>query len=100
MSNKDDDKGYLIMGPELDNGARSAVRVNKDGVQAGEMYPPGTAPNYNDGTLTRIKTKPISGVFHEIVDEEPIGRPAMVNSKAYRNNWDNIFGNKQVVGNA
>lgn len=35
-----------------------------------------------------------------LIPEVPIGKPSKVNSKAYRDNWDTIFGKKAVVGDA
>jgi len=98
MPDDKEDKGFLVMGPELENGGRAAIRIDKDGAHPGEMYRPGTAPMDSEGDFTRIKTEQISGPIYQVTEEEPIGRPSMVNSRAYRENWDNIFGNKQVVG--
>lgn len=98
-----DSKGVVLIGPPLPSGGRKALKIDSEGVHPGEMYKEGNAPtNRDDGTLTRLKTKPLgdSGKVLEIMDEQPIGRPAMVNSRAYRDNWDTIFGSKKVVGNA
>jgi hypothetical protein len=97
VPNDKEDKGFLIMGPPTENGGRTALRVDKDGVYAGELFKPGSAP---EGDITRITTSPISGNIYQITEEEHIGKPSLVNSKAYRENWENIFGNKQVVGEA
>jgi len=92
-----EDKGFVIMGPELENGGRAALRIDKDGVRSGEMFREGQMSDC-DCEVTRIETKQISGSIYEVTEEEPVGRPSMVNSLAYRNNWNNIFGNKQEIG--
>jgi hypothetical protein len=95
-----EDKGFLVMGPELNNGSRAALRITKEGVHPGELFREGTAPECDDGSITRIKTEQIGGSVYQVVEEEPIGKPSKVNSRDYRNNWDNIFGKKTVVGDA
>jgi hypothetical protein len=97
----EEDKGFIIMGPELENGGRSALRVTTEGTQEGVLFREGLAPNdCAGGMLSRIRTEQISGSIYQVTDEEVIGKPSMVNSKQYRENFDNIFGNKQAVGEA
>lgn len=96
-------KGVVLLGPSLPGGGRKAIKIDSEGVHPGEMFKEGHVPAHREGgTLTRLATKPLDGNSDvlEVMDEQPIGRPAMVNSKTYRDNWDNIFGNKKVVGNA
>ncbi|MCK9567516.1 hypothetical protein M0R72_01040 [Candidatus Pacearchaeota archaeon] len=96
----DKDKGFIVMGPELPNGGRAAIHVDKEGVHHGEMFREGEAPECAEGELTRIRTEQIAGPIYQVTEEEPIGKPLMVNSLDYRNNWNNIFGKKQDVGEA
>lgn len=98
MSNDKEDKGFIVMGPELESGGRAALRVDKEGVHCGEMFREGHVPTEGYGEITRVVTEQIAGPLYQVTEEEPIGKPSMVNSRAYRNNWENIFGNKQEVG--
>ena len=95
-----EDKGFIVMGPELENGGRAAIRVDRDGVHSGEMFREGQVPDCDEGLLTRVETEQIAGPIYQVTSEEPVGKPSMVNSRAYRNNWDNIFGKKQAIGEA
>jgi len=61
MTSDKEDKGFVVMGPELDNGGRAALRVTKKGMQEGIMFPEGEAPEDCDGELTRIHTERIAG---------------------------------------
>lgn len=96
MSDKED-KDLLVMGPELSSGARAVLKITKDEVYAGSVYPEDKAP---EEANTRITTKSLGGSVYEIVSEEPIGKPARVNSRAFRENWDTIFGQQSVIGSA
>jgi hypothetical protein len=95
MSNKED-KGFVVLGPELPSGGRAAIKVDKDGAHTGELFSNDNVPR--DSECTQIETQLISGNIHQIIEEKPIGKPSKANSPAYRNNYDTIFGNKQVVG--
>jgi hypothetical protein len=94
---KKNDNGFIIIGQEFDN-CYSTIRVDKDGVRLGHLYKEGAVPD-GEGDITRITTEQIAGPIYNIVDEKLIGKPTKVNSKAYRDGWDNIFG-KGVVGQA
>jgi len=100
MTDDKEDKGFIVMGHELENGGRAALRIDKEGVHPGEMFREGQAPDCAEGLLTRVQTEQIAGQIYQVTEEEPVGKPSMVNSRAYRNNWDNIFGNKQAVGDS
>jgi hypothetical protein len=100
MADDKEDKGFIVMGPELPNGGRAAVHVDKDGVHPGEMFREGEAPECTEGELTRVKTEQIAGPLYQVTESEPVGKPSLVNSRAYRQNWENIFGKKQDVGEA
>jgi hypothetical protein len=92
-----DDKGYVVLGPPIEGGYQ-ALHIDQNGARPGRVYTSReAAPEDVDA---KICLERIAGPFHKIVSEEPVGRPAMVNSRAYRNNWDNIFGGKSVIGEA
>lgn len=90
--NNPGDNGFIVLGPDLPNGGRAALRVTKDGGWVGEMH--------KEGSVTRVVTKPLGNSILEVVDETPIGKPSKVNSKAYQDGWDRIFGGKKEVDNA
>jgi hypothetical protein len=101
MADDKEDKGFVVMGPELSNGGRAALRVTKEGTQEGVMFREGEAPaDCGEGELTRVETEQIAGPIYQVTSEVPISKPSKVNSKAFRNNWDGIFGNKQAMGEA
>jgi len=93
----DDDKGYIVLGQEFEGGFE-ATHVSPDGISHGQLYTDlSSAP---EGVDTKINLERIAGPYYNIKSTEPISRPAMVNSQAYRKNWDNIFGGGPVVGEA
>lgn len=93
----DDDKGYVVLGPRVEGGYE-VLHINQEGVKPGRIYrDEASAPGEIDA---KINLEKIAGPIHKVISEEPVSRPAMVNSRAYRDNWDNIFGGKSVVGEA
>jgi len=101
MADNKEDKGFVVMGPELKTGGRAALRITKEGTREGVMFREGEAPDdCGGGELTRVETEKIAGAIYQVTSEVPIGKPSKVNSKAFRDNWDGIFGNKRVVGDA
>lgn len=94
---KDDDKGYVVLGPPIPGGYE-ALRINQEGSRPARVYM--EEASVPGGAGSKLSLERIAGPFHKVVSEEPIGRPAMVNSRSYRENWDNIFGGKSVVGEA
>lgn len=92
-----DDKGYVVLGQEFDGGYE-ATHISPDGISHGKLYTDlSLAP---EGVDMKVNLEKIAGPYYNIKSTETISRPAMVNSRAYRNNWDNIFGGKAVVGSA
>ena len=94
----DDDKGYVVLGPEIEGGCK-ALHIDENGVQSGRLYR--DLESVPGGIFdAKLHLERVEGPLHRIISEEPVSRPAMVNNRAYRNNWDNIFGGKSVVGEA
>lgn len=95
----------LQAGPELPGGFRPFVRHTADHtIQAGVMKKIEEGEPIYDNALY---LKPIEGDRFEVVgtfqkDASSTAKsgPAKVNTKAYRDNWDNIFGKKSTVGQA
>ena len=101
MADDKEDKGFVVMGPELENGGRAALRVTKEGTNEGIMFREGEVPESCKGEkLTRVKTERIAGHIYQVIEEVLIGKPLKVNSRSYLDNWDTIFGKKTVVGDA
>lgn len=95
----DDDKGYVVLGPEIDGGCK-ALRFDKDGVEPGRLYRDLESVPEGEVVSAEVHLERVAGPLHRIISEKPVGRPALVNSRSYREHWDNIFGGKSVVGEA
>lgn len=103
---KDDctSKDELMAGPPLPGGARPYVRHRADhSIQTGIMRPVAEGESLGEGafTLEHIEGDryAVEEVFPEQASDGSKG-PAKVNSKAFRDNWDTIFGKKVSVGQA
>jgi hypothetical protein len=100
----------LQAGPDLGNGMRPFIRHTADHkIVAGVMSPVREGQPLMPGAFN---LEPIAGTDRFTVEDlpsmpvpqmaapPPSKGPAMVTTKAYRSGWDNVFGQKQVVGEA
>jgi hypothetical protein len=95
----------LQAGPELPGGFRPFVRHTSDHtIQTGVMKKIEEGEPIYDNAMY---LKPLDGNRFEVVSElrkdaeaTTKSGPAKVNTKAYRDNWDGIFGKKTAVGQA
>jgi hypothetical protein len=88
-------KDLLLPGPELPDGRVPYLRHRGNHeVEAGVMSPleEGQEPDPDKETF---RLKPTGGPFYEVVESRG---PSMVNSDAFRSNWDRIFGGQVTTG--
>lgn len=90
----------IALGRALPNGDVMAIRHKSDhtmetgilGIsREGEVPPPGAE---------MVQLKHRAGNEYEVTETVASSGPPMVNSSAYRSNWDTIFGGRQTVGQA
>jgi hypothetical protein len=106
MANNDDDSGcskkeFVTLGPSLPDGSVMAVKSSDDGIQFGTLQKIEEGDSLLGKDLVRlspVENLPLYEMEHvydgRIPDQKSSG-PSMVNSRAYRDGWDNIFGNKK-----
>ena len=87
MSEPKKENPVLIMGPQISETERQAVRIDAEGVHHGTI----SSEHNQEGTL--IKAKHLGSNIYEIVAEQR-NKPTMVNSAAFKSNWETIFGQK------
>lgn len=97
-SNKPLDRDVLVMGPETQSGGNLFIRHKNDhSIVVGEIHP------VEDGKYVHGEIINLSGegpVFDvETVYDAKNEKPSKVNTKAFQEGWDAIFGNK-LIGQA
>ena len=99
---KKDSTDELMAGPPLPGGARPYVRHRADhSIQTGIMRPVAEGESLGEGTFTLDHIEGDRYAVQEVFPEQEGAKgPAKVNSKAFRDNWDTIFGKKVPVGQA
>jgi hypothetical protein len=99
---KDDE--YVVAGPALPNGNTLALHHTKE-----NQYIIGEITHQVDGKSLPDKTlllesnpgTPYFNILGTVGEMKKLASgPAMVTSDAYRSGWDNVFGNRQTVGQA
>lgn len=112
MSNKDkldeDGDGDLaLVGPPDEEGACPVLRRHSDDSWSGGKIIPLKEGKPILGELVTLSEREGGGFTMKSVlgngptkAEKTKDGPAMVNNKAFRNGWDNIFGQKVVTGKA
>ena len=88
MSEQKKENPVLIMGPQISETERQAVRIDTEGVHHGVI----SSETNQEGTL--IQAKHLGQNIYEIVAEQRTVKPTMVNSNAFKSNWETIFGKK------
>ncbi len=102
---RDDDKkcecgDEVTLGPELGNGLRIGVRHTEDHqVAVALVRTIGPEDEIPDDAIALDRIEGDRYRARELTSEERRG-PSRANSRAYRNNYDTIFGKKQTVGQA
>ena len=93
----------IFPGPRLgEDGPTTFVR-HRDSctVEVGTFEPAKEGHDLSDGELIKLTRDDKPGYKVEsLYKGESVGKPAMVNSKAFKSNWTNIFGSKTTVGEA
>lgn len=89
----------LQAGPDLGDGSHVYVRHTADhDIQMGTLHPIREGQPIPEGSM---HLTPIGETGRYRVEPIPTSAskgPAKVNSRAYRDNWDSIFGQKMSVG--
>lgn len=108
-STASDGKDFIITGPSTSDGGISIIRHDKNhNITSGVIHPVKDGKPLSGGELLNLHKTENENIF-EVQPVELDGKiesvvshsgPAMVNSRAYQNGWDNIFGKKPVVGKA
>jgi hypothetical protein len=100
------DLGYIICGPEAEEGGRKCVHLSSEGTEVGRLLPFDGFANAEDGC--RIVEGKVRGPLMKVTDiSNPISKkpssaavptkgPAKVASDEYRNGWDVIWGKPEV----
>jgi hypothetical protein len=106
MANNNDDSGgskkeFVTLGPSLPDGSVMAVKSSDDGIQFGTLH----KINEGDSLLGKdlVRLSPVDNlplyemehIYDGSIPDQKNSGPSMVNSRAYRDGWDNIFGNKK-----
>ena len=101
MDEKKKDHGFLIKGPQVSETEQAVVRVGPDGLKTGTISKLGDVSDKEPSSLIRTEQIGDSPIY-TVTDEFPstTGGPALVNSQAFKDGWDSIFGQKQTVGQA
>ncbi|MFA5203040.1 MAG: hypothetical protein WC708_01430 [Lentisphaeria bacterium] len=113
MANNDDNrpkKELVVLGPSLPDGSTAAIRNDPNhGPQCGLLKRIGEGESLLGKELVELKQVGSSPVFEmtriydgrtpDQKDHDSHG-PSMVNSQAYRDGWDSIFGNKKTAASA
>jgi hypothetical protein len=94
-----DNDDFVIPGPPLSNGSNICIRHSADhSLQIGEMRPL-KKESLSDDTILLFPREG-SHVYNVIGSIGDLKKgPLMVNSQAYKNGWESIFG-KQPIGQA
>lgn len=93
MSEQKKENPVLIMGPQISETERQAVRIDTEGVHHGVI----SSETNQEGTL--IQAKHLGSNIYEVIAEhrtvaEQRTKPTIVNSSAFKSNWETIFGKK------
>jgi len=108
MANEKHDDDHVHLGPRVGEDGVAFVRCHPDGTtHAGVLRPAKEGEPLYDGAIRLEHRGP--GPVYNVIDEykretpqqccEERSGPAKVTTDAYRNGWDNLFGN-QTVGQA
>lgn len=97
MTDQSDD--YVIYGPACCSEHRAApcIRSRGGNAEAGVLMPAVEGREPPEGVEV-VRLEHVGKGVARVA--EVISGPPMVNSEAFRNNWDSIFGHKQPVGEA
>ena len=95
----------IVVGETLPNGDASFVRYRED--EAGPVVQGGTLrvlsedPSEDGSDVDEVvRLSHVTDNVYNVVETVRKGGPAMVNSPAFRNGWETLFGNRQTVGQA
>jgi len=100
----DNPSDVIAVGPTLPNGDVAFVRQREaeTGVvlEGGTMrvFPDGVPEEAPDDVEEVLRISHLHANLYKVEEVLSRGGPAMVNSKAYKTGWENIFGNTQPVG--
>lgn len=106
MADKSDgcpNEDRIFPGPQLGkDGPIPFIRhLDGCGMEGGVFMPAKEGQDLSGQELVHLVKDDKPGYRVEsIYKGKPVGKPAMVNSKAFMNNWTNIFGSKTTVGEA
>jgi len=92
--NDDEGNDILVVGPDMGNGLKPYVRHRPN-----HEVEPGIMREAAEGEEASMDLKAIGPNTYRVVRDSNSGPPKVTNN-AYRKGWGNIFGSKQVVGEA
>lgn len=91
----------LVVGPTLPDGSYSYVRHTAEhAIEVGAMRPHRDGEPLGSNSFHLEERGGGEYAVKPVFDGKAHKGPAQVSSEAYRDNWENIFGQRQAVGRA